>query len=449
MIARRISSQLDAGLAHVFTQGAVAFVVKVLAALLSFLMFMAISRVLPETAFGQFGFAFSLVTMLSLIGSLGQRSMILRFAGAYQADASTERLNAVIQFGYKLVLAGCALTAALLLLPAFLMPGLPDYLYASAAFTLVLGFAEYQAHALRSFGSMARALVPRDLVWRAGVIGVAWLSIADVIPMRSASDALWACALVLLIVATAQMVLTPSLRAAISARNIQPLPERKTWLHAAAGLWGTSIVLAAGPNLSVVLLGLQLSPDEVGPLFAALRTSMLLSLFLMAANMIAAPLIARDLALGNLPKVQRLCTFIAIAVGIPTLAVYLGLCLFGSNVLELFGPEFGEARAALIVLSTGYLVSALAGPNSQVMEMAGAERKYLRILAITTLISLLSLPLLVAMFGATGAAMGIAGGMIASNIWTTRYCVRQLHIRPGLLPGRVVHQTPKERGVDL
>lgn len=439
---------LDAALVHVLTQGAVAFVVKVLAALLSFLMFMAISRVLPEPAFGQFGFAFSLVTMLALIGSFGQRSMILRFAGAYQADNSTRRLNAVIQFGYKIVLTGCALAAALLLLPAMVLPGLPAYIYASAAFTLVLGFAEYQTHALRSFGSMARALVPRDLLWRAGVIGVAWLGMTGLIAIESAADALWVCALVLLIVAIAQTLLTPSLRTAISAPSSRPLPERKTWIHAAIGLWGTSIVLAAGPNLSIVLLGLQLSPDEVGPLFAALRTSMLLSLFLMAANMIAAPLIARDFASGNLAKVQRLCTFIAISVGIPTLIVYFGLCLFGSHVLELFGPDFGEAQTALVILASGYLVSALAGPNSQVMEMAGAERKYLRILTVTTVISLMSLPALVAVFGATGAAIGIAGGMIASNIWTTFHCVRHLHIRPGLLPGFTAQAPQRKHGTE-
>lgn len=81
MTVRRRPWPRDAALGHVLAQGAVAFVVKVLAALLSFLMFMAISRALPEAAFGEFGFAFSLVTMSALIGSFGQRSMILRFAG--------------------------------------------------------------------------------------------------------------------------------------------------------------------------------------------------------------------------------------------------------------------------------------------------------------------------------------------------------------------------------
>ncbi len=435
MIGSFSTAALHPILQLVLRQGAMAFVIKVFAALLGFGMFLVISRVLPAEAFGQFGFAFSLVTMLALVGGLGQRSAILRFAGHYQADPDKRRLNAVIRFGYAAVLGGCLLAAAALVLPALLLPGIPPYFMAAAAFTVVLGLAEYQGHALRTFGSMRRALIPRDILWRLAVIAIVPAGGAFGLWPATAAAALWICTLTLLVITLGQVMLDSDLRGALgSPRDVSPLSERRDWIRAAIGLWGSSIVLAAGPNLAVVILGLLLGPADVGPLFAALRTAMLMSLFLMAANMIAAPLIARHHAAGDLEQVRRLCRFIAILVGVPTTLVFAGLCLVGDRAMALFGPGFESAYPALIILSAGYLASALAGPNTQVMEMAGAERSYFRIIAVTTTLSLLSLPVLVGLLGATGAALGIAANMVASNVWTTRHCVKHLGIQPGLLP---------------
>ncbi|MCV3273957.1 lipopolysaccharide biosynthesis protein [Roseobacter sinensis] len=415
-------------------QGFVALLIKVAAAGLSFLMFLALARALPPEAFGEFGFAFSLAVLLSVAGSFGQRALALKYASIYVGEDNHAALAGLLRFGYGHILAaGAAICAGLALVSTSL--GMP-YLAMVGPLALALSIAEYQAHVLRAYGTMSLALAPRDVLWRLIVIAAALATGAGLMQMTTAFSALTVLALSLLGLSAGQMLLHAPARGLLS-RSAPAAPELRTeWRHAALGLWGTSVIQSAGPNLAVVLLGLILSPAETGPFFSALRVAMVLSLFLMAANMAAASAIARSHAAGDNALLQSICASVARYVSWPTAAGFAVFALFGRQILELFGPGFDSAFAPLLILGAGYLASALMGPTVQIMETTGHERRYLRYLTVTTCAALALLPAAILLAGTLGAALMVSANMVIPRALCYRFILQTHRIAPGLLPRR-------------
>ncbi|ADZ71463.1 lipopolysaccharide biosynthesis protein [Polymorphum gilvum] len=397
--------------------GLAALVIKVGAAGLSFLMFLVLARAMSAEDFGRFGFGFSLATLLAVAGSFGQRMLVLRFAPVYDHDGDRQKLAGVVRDGYRLVALGCGLLGLATVVTGLLWPGLAarGYLVAAGVFTLVLGLAEYQAHVLRAFGGMLLSLGPRDILWRAGVILLALGAALGLLPKLDAAGGLWLTAGVLAAVVAGQALAHPVTRPAALFAGPADTSDRPTWRHAMWGLWASSFIRTAAPNLAVVVLGLVLTPEATGPFFAALRLSMLLNLFLMAANMIAAPMIARTYHRGDRDDLQRLCAHVSVGLTLPTLAVFLVFVLAGDRLLELFGTGYAAYYWVLIVLSVGYLVNALSGSTSQLMEMTGDERYYLRIVTVVNGIAIAALAPLSLLLGPLGAAIALTFSQCAWN----------------------------------
>lgn len=415
--------------------GLAALTIKIGAAGLSFVMFVMLARSMTVDDYGQFGFAFSLATILATIGSFGQRSVVLRFAAIFAEGGDKPHLKGILRFGYIITLGGCiALAVATSAVATVLLPpSQRDYLFAAAILVIVLGLAEYQAHAIRAFSSMTHALLPRDILWR---LAVTILSIGPTIGITAkftASQGVLITALCLLFVTLFQTFSTGATQPWSLFRGLANY-DFSTWWHASWGLWGTSVIQLATPNLTVVFLGLFFSPQETGPFFAALRTAMLLNLFLLASNMISAPLISQRFHANDIPGLQRVCTAVTAGISIPTALVFLVYFFYGDHILLLFGHGFGEAHLSLVILSLGQLVGALSGPTAQIMEMAGHERDYLRLLIATTVVSLVGIFFLSWCLGPVGASIGIAGNIVVWNALVYYWIWSKMRINPGALP---------------
>lgn len=432
--ARAAAFADDEGLARLARGGLAALIIKVGGAGLSFLMFLMLARAMSVEEYGRFGFAFSLATLLAVVGSFGFGPLVMRYAPAYDADGETERQRGVIRYGYIVTGLGCGALGLAVVVGTALMPTVdrPYYLMAAGAFTLVLGLAEYQAQIMRAITGITLSLVPRDIIWRLLVVAGCGLVMLGVVPDFTAGTAVALVTATLLVVILGQALGHPMTRpgALVSGTAIF---EGTKWWGTAWGLWGTMVVRMAAPNLAVILVGLILSPFATGPFFAALRTAMLLNLFLMSSGMVIAPAIARHFHRGEIESVRKLCLMTVAAVAIPTLTVFIGFVFFGRQILALFGEGFESGYAALLILSAGNLVNALSGPTAEIMEMTGAERPYLRIIVGTNILALILIASLTPALGVIGAALGVAFGMSAWNIRCILYARKKLDIDPSIL----------------
>lgn len=394
---------------RLFTSGLLGLTIKVLAAVLSLAMFAAIARVTSTEDFGSYGFAFSLATLLAVAGSFGQRMFVLKEGAVLHAAGDAEGLAATGLAGVVIVASGTlgfALVAKLCDMQGWIALG--DGIWAAmAALALALALAEYCTHLFRSFRSVAFSLVPRDILWRGAVIAICALSALG--SGLGAVSALLASALSLLVMIGAQYLWAAETRASLRLGILRRL-RLGTSLRAARHLWGTSLIQTiGGPVLAPVLLGLVLTPADVGPFFAAMRIALVMDLFTMAASMVVAPVVARQIRTGELASLQKVLSQSVIGVSAATGVSLLAILVFGDQFLALMNPDFAAAKGALVILACGYLVSVMTGPVPTIMELSGLEALLFRRLLWSNGFAFAAFWPMIWLFGMEGAALCVAG----------------------------------------
>lgn len=426
-----VGDGMGARLAH---GGAVALAIRTMSVAISYVMFVVLARHMTKDAYGQFGFAFSLAAFIAIIAALGQPMLVLRLVPVYQHEGRLPLLKGLIRDSRVAVLLGGCICAALMILVTIIWSEIVDaqvlYLLWGALLMVAMAVGRHQAYTIRALGKIALALAPRDILWRLAVI-VCVLVLARYESTISTSSAISICSLTLLVTLAIQMVAHPATRpGALLERELET--DRSLWVSASLGLWAVTVVQAAGPNLSVVLLGLTLSPEETGPFFAAMKTATLMNLPLIAGNIVAAPLISRFYHAKQIANVQKISNYLVLAITAPLLAGFLVIVIFGGQILSWFGPGFANADSAMTIIALGYLVNGLCGPTAFLMTMTGHHTRYLIILCSSQVVALAILPVAALYFGILGAAWAVASAMVSWNLWVWLWARKNLGVDPTL-----------------
>jgi O-antigen/teichoic acid export membrane protein len=432
--AARIGKLLlgDAIGARIARGGSLAFGIRMFSVALSYYMFVVLARHMSRGEFGEFGYAFSLATFIAVVAALGQPMLVLRFVPQYLHELGNPLLDGAVRFSRNATILGGAASAGLMVVATLVLSRFSilsgAYLYWTALLMFAMTVARQQAYAIRAFGDIAYALLPRDVLWRIAVI-VCVLIVAQGDTLLSASEAVVISTVTLLALYIIQMFLHASTRPVWNPRpNVAS--DSRIWVRESTGLWLVSIVQAAVPNLSVVILGLALTPGETGPFFAAMKTATLLKLPLAAGAIVGAPLISRYYSAGQIDKVQKVSSYLIVAITAPVLFGFVAIVLFHDMILGFFSPEFVSASSVLLLIAAGTLVNALSGPTAFIMNMTGHHRQYLWMMVVTQAIALAILPLAAWKFGMTGAAWAVIFGMVSWNVWVWQWSRRNLGIDP-------------------
>ena len=413
--------------------GSIGVAIKAAAAGLSLAMFAALAWVTDTQSFGVIGFCFSLATLLAVAGSFGQRMMSLKDAAIAHEAGDEEKLARIGQSGTLIVSLG-TLLCALLLLPAQ-AAGVIDLdlsvFVAMAGLAVALALAENTVHFFRGYRSIAFALLPRDILWRLMVMAVCLIALMTSLTL-SALPALWLLGLTLLGVTVAQLCSEPILRQTSTFRAL--VSDCRKRMRHGLPFWGTSMVqTVSGPVLAPVILGVIMTPDAVGPFFAAFRIALILDLFTLAASMVVAPLVAKGHANGKYQDIQASLRYSVLLVSAATLVCFLILVFFGADILALMNPDFASAAPALTILGCGFLVAVLCGPVPSVMELAGQERLLFYRLIWFNLACLIALVPATLYLGMTGAALCAAGLRAVTHIALLFTVKSRLGIDPSIL----------------
>ena len=154
-----------------------------------------------------------------------------------------------------------------------------------------------------------------------------------------------------------------------------------------------------------------------------------MSLGLRGVSGFASPLISRYFALGDFFKLQRLAHLAARGAFAGALATALVLVGFGYDLLGLFGAGFKTAYTPLLVLLSGELVAAAAGPVGFFMTMTNRQVSATWIEAATSVIAIGLALVLIPHYGILGAAVVVAASDAVRNISMVVSIWRQLGVR--------------------
>ena len=411
--------------------------IKVLGAGLTFLMFMCLARAMSAEEYGRFAQMFSIGNFCALVALLGQHTRVLKRLSAALEMENLEAARTVFwQSWWVVVLFGALVSAALVAaapLLAALVPGFDIWILIGAAcFILPFAFAELAASCLRVVGALLWALVPRDILWRGAVVLLALAISGGLIAGLGAMEVMAVISGMLMVFVLGQMLrIGKALPTALRQRQ-GPRPERAIWTES-AWLWAASLVGVIGANLSVVVVGLFLSPTDSGAFFAASKISQLLHLPTMAVSVVATPTVARLIERRAMAELQVFSRGLVVILAASALGGALAICLSPGWVLSLLNPDFAFAGPALLLLTAGYLVAAFCGIPTILMLMSRGERTFVWYQGLFDGLGILLIVPLLPLLGLEGAALGLLLGKIGWNIAAVRWCRRELGIDPSLL----------------
>jgi O-antigen/teichoic acid export membrane protein len=212
-----------------------------------------------------------------------------------------------------------------------------------------------------------------------------------------------------------------------------PKYEIKGWLKVSLPLLLNSIFSIIVLRVDILVVGYYLGSEEVGIYSAAVKTAAIVGMTLFAANTIVAPLISSYYAHRDMTGLQDVVSLATLGSFWPSLIIGLGVVLFSTPLLEVFGAEFVNARIPLILLIIGQLVNVGSGSVGLLLVYTGYERLSMYSVGVCALIISISCWIVVPAFGIIGAATVSMLGFSLWNIWAYRLVVKNLGIHPSII----------------
>lgn len=405
-------------LSGLIKKSALGTIVKALGTLIGFLFFVAVARLLSPEQYGVFSVGFSASLLLGTVASMGQEFAILRFWPAADELYGDAAAALTMKNGMRTVFRGCL---AALLATCLVAIGIEvtSAGYSSSAVVAIgllaaaTALGEFVASALRARGSVLRALIPRDILWRPLVVAV-----AVALSIRTGPGALWITAILLITVVSLQVLLFLDITGQRSTTASSSTPDEliEQMRRATPGLWGVAIANSIGQHAATIAIGVVLGPVAAGGFFAASRLSQLMAMLLVAVNQVFGPLLSRSWHAGRLTEVRSLYLTAAAISFLGALFVFLIFVFLGKDILGFFGDDYSQAYSLLLVLSVGQLVNTACGPNRAFLMMVGREKILLALVASTSFALPLALPVAAHFHGAIAVAIVVAATTSILNI---------------------------------
>jgi len=399
---------------------------------ISFGVHLLMARLLGAKSYGYFVYASSWMAILLLGCNIGLKPTVVRFVAAYKARGEWSSLRGLLHCSTGWTIAASAAVTILFGIALWLMhPRLDELGTTLALMELAMPFmalADVWSSAVRGLGAIARSQYPASIVQHV-LVGITLVTILFVFGENGGAAS--AAAAFLIATIGTMMVAQCFLRLELP-RQVLTSPPRyfhAEWLHVAGSNFLISLFQAVRAPLIVVISGAYLDAQQLAYYVAAHRLANVMSLGLRGISGFASPLISRYFALADFSKLQRLAHLAARGAFAMALATALVLVGFGYNLLGLFGAGFKTAYTPLLVLLSGELVAAAAGPVGFLMTMTNRQVSATWIEAATSVIAIGLALVLIPHYGILGAAVVVAASDAVRNISMSVALWRQLGLR--------------------
>jgi len=387
---------------------AMTFTVRVLAAFLAYGVQIFLAQVLDLGEYGIYVTLWTWMMVMNHVAAFGFSESSIRFLPRYAHRGKHHWARGFLSTGYKVVILGSVLTAAVGLgLLALVGDTLPSA-YLLPVMVLLIGLPitsleVYLEGVSRSFGWFMLIIVPAYILRPLAIAG----GILVCISTGYKPDA--TIVLGLAVVITAAIVICQSLviRSRIQKMfgDQQATGPKKLWLFASLPLILTLAVDEIFTWSDILILGFMVSPEEISVYFAAQR-SMSLAAFIQFAFMLV---MVRDFSIANATRdsaeLQRRITSASswtFWLTVPSVAVTLAA---GYPLLWMFGPDFVDGYPIMVVLGIGYIIRATVGQAQDLMIVLGHQRANVVISASCILLNVVLSVLLIPSHGIMGAAL--------------------------------------------
>ena len=410
----------DGDLGEVVKGAAMVMGIRIGGAAIALISQILLARWMGTFEYGIYAYVWVWVIILGILAPMGFGTSTLRFVPDYRVKEKWRRLAGILDASWQMVLIfGLgAMGLGLMALAVLHNVVAPYYIWPLAiALICVPAFAlsDTLEGTARAFGWVNLAYLPTYIIRPVSVIligGIIYLSMGKLTGLAAVSGALCAS---LLTLAGQKFVLSRRIKATVP--EAKPLRHTKRWILASLPLVLTEGLYLALLNCDIVLLGMFVSPAEVGIYFAATRIVNLVTFIYFAVAALTVPKFSELHAKGNRADLQDFVHNIIQWIFWPTLAAVVVILLLGKFALGFFGADFASGSVLLAILVIGFLARASTGPIEYLLNMTGNQNATAAAYGAAAVLNIILNLILVPRFGLEGAAAATAISLVSASIW--------------------------------
>lgn len=429
-----MSRSLNESLQSIARGTTIVFLGVVASLAVNFILRVALVRYTTQDEYGLYSIAVTVVGMVGALAMLGLDEGSARYIAYYTGKADHSRTRQAASVTLKIALASSVALAALLFISAdalasaaFHAPALSGPLKVVAAAVPFTVLTQILVSVLRGYSEpWSRAFFKdtlRSLLFLAFLGGIMALGLPfeDIIYAYVLSMALALGALIL-----------------FSARRLSPAKPAERVPGIARGLLTFSL-----PMLSVSLLMLMMSqatalllaafttPAEVGRYDIAITLASLLLVVINSLGYIYTPTISGLYGQGKVEEIRHSYVTTTRWGYVLTLPVLFLFALFpGALIQLLFGERYVGIAFILQIITAGYLVNPLTGPNYHTLIAAGRTREITESFLVNAAGNIALCLLLIPPYGILGAALAATVSSTVANLLLSVRLYQRLKIHP-------------------
>ncbi len=407
-----------------------ALALKIVAGLLSYLVFIVLARILSADNYGQFAVYFSVLMLVALFGSLGQSNFFLKQVEITRLNGFSDKIVSSFSLYTNIIgiLIGGIIWAFFLI---YQSSNSIIVFLVGLLFIFLFSISQTFMGMLRSYGLVNYFVFVRDVLWRLLTLCMVYFLYVFSAELGYES-ALVVFSIALIIPVT--FCLSRLYYLGVLSFNFNDFSYgcKRGWLKVSFSLAIISIVSSSDGYLFNILTGYLFTVKEAGGFFASLKTIELVSVFLMAVSLVFSKDYAYLLARRNVVALQRKCNIAIVTQTVPVLFCFSIIVFFGDIVLKLFNESFVEYLTLLKIMAVAMLINTLTGSTGSLMQLGGLHWTHVKLQTLSILIGILSAFPLSILYGVEGIGWAYLVSKIIWNFLAVYWIRNKIGIDPSI-----------------
>lgn len=403
-----------------------ALLVKAIGGLAGYAATVVVARTLGASDAGYYFLLFAWVNVLAVVGRFGLDKVVLRYV-SYAHEINNSKLISGIAVPALLAVAMGSLVVCLIIIifkddvTSIILDtesevSLVIYMALSIPLLSMICMMSEVLQGLRRYTSAIFVLNISTSVWLILIISL--IKMSGVKITSELTGIIWLTSCVSTVIAGIWLLkkeLINKLKQYLPIKTVRAscFPLYVTDIMSIVVVWGFQIIA-----------GMWVSESEMSQLAAAQRTSALISLILVAINVVTAPKFAVLYNEGRLDDLKNLVQWscrVSALVALPIVGI---MCVFPKEIMSVFGASYYDGWKLLPIMAAGQFINAISGSVVYLMAMTGHERDLRNVTILIGCVSIITSWAFVREYGVIGGAFSVALSLALLNIMLM-YCVKK------------------------
>jgi O-antigen/teichoic acid export membrane protein len=213
--------------------------------------------------------------------------------------------------------------------------------------------------------------------------------------------------------------------------DTRPEGMHRTLLAFSAPLVVSATMTKVLSDIDTALLGVYATTGDIGVYNVVYPLAALMSIPMNALGFLFLPIISELYAEDEIGEMARMYQVVAKWTVLATMPLLFGMVLFPESVIAVtFGPGYLDGGLALTVLSVGFFLPLVAGPNSNVLVSVGATKYIMYVDTATALLNVALNVVLIPRYSFLGAAAATAASYLFMNVLYSVQVYRETSAHP-------------------